>query len=820
MDRSQRHPDTADRTAPESARDHSIRAEQAVLDTHYARLDAARSETRAALDQIRARGANGSYANLMEREAGAEEQARSLARLNSVEDGLCFGRIDPTSRDADPLYIGRIGLRDADHEVLLVDWRAPAAQPFYAATPQAPRGLARRRHLHTRGRGVTGIDDEVFDLDRLDATEQSGLVGEAALLARLREGRTGRMQDIVATIQGEQDQVIRSALAGVLVVQGGPGTGKTVAALHRTAYLLYTHRRTLERRGVLIVGPNPTFLRYIGQVLPALGETDVVFTTVGGLYPGVHTEHTDVPEVAAVKGSVRMAGLLAAAVRQRQHIPDGDLHVAAGGMELRVAQEDYAELVERIRDKELPHNAARGHVVAEVLTALAQDQQRQLEDTLREAEEDAGLDAQTGAAPELEDPNAELWSEEDLASARETLWTDPAVRSTLDELWPALTPQQLLTELFSDPGRLLAAVAESRRFPADGVLTDHEWPLLLREAEASWTVDDVPLLDEAAELLGEDGSQQRARDQAEEQRRREAERYAQGVLEFTGLFEAGMLDAATLAERHRDDGPSVSTAERAAQDRSWAYGHVIVDEAQELSAMAWRTVMRRNPARSLTVVGDTAQTGSAAGATSWTEMLGPYAEGRLQEQHLLVNYRTPVEIMRLAADILAAVAPEQRPPESVRESGEEPRAVRVAPGDWSRQLTKVVDGELTAIGAEQADTGHEAAPSSDPSATAAGGRVAVLVPDHRHTEFAALLPRAAANTTPEVLDAPLAVLTCTQAKGLEFDAVVLVAPDEILEQSPRGGRDLYVAATRATRRLTVLHEAPLPPMLAALHGTA
>ncbi len=720
----------------------------------------------------------------------ADERAHRLAQLSGVEQGLCFGRIDHQDRPDGPLYIGRIGLRDADHEVMLVDWRAPAARAFYAATPQSPNGLSRRRHLHTRGRTVVGIDDEVFDLDGLSDDDRSGLVGEAALLAALRTGRTGRMHDIVATIQGEQDRVIRSKLQGILVVQGGPGTGKTVAALHRAAYLLYTHRQTLERRGVLVVGPNPAFLRYIGQVLPSLGETDVVLTTVGGLFPGAHADTADDPDTAVLKGSLRMVGLIRAAVRDRQRVPRGGLRIRTGGMDLAVLESTCANIRDRARDLGLKHNVARTFFITEMLSALAHDQQERLERSMREAEEAAGL-PDADSIPELEDPDAPLWSDQDIEAARETLWSDPGVQSALDALWPLLTPQRLVGDLLCDPELMATAAAEAEQKPQDGVLAEHEWRALLRPAGAEWTLGDIPLLDEAAELLGADPSAQRARERAAERERLAEERYAQGVLEFTGLFEDQMMGSADLADRHRDFGPPVTTAERAAQDRTWAYGHVIVDEAQELSEMAWRTVMRRIPTRSLTVVGDLAQTGSAAGARSWSGVLERYANGRLHQERLLVNYRTPAEIMEVAADVLKAVAPEQEPPESVRDGDTPPRAVPITASD----LPRLVAAELEAVGK---------------------GRAAVIVPDARHHEIAALLPEAATDTAPGTLDSPVALLTATQSKGLEFDSVIVVDPAGIIEASPKGGHDLYVAITRTTRRLTVAYEGDLPTALGRL----
>ncbi len=775
----------------------AVKTEQDYISRLYARLDALRDTASDALRETYAQGGGGGYAERMDREATASDRLGRLVQLSSVDNGLCFGRIDHREVDGvigETHYIGRIGLRDENHDPMLIDWRAPAARPFYAATPNAPGDLIRRRHLHVRDRTVVGIDDEVFDLDNLSDSDRRSLVGEAALLATLRQARTGRMGDIVATIQAEQDRVIRASLPGALVVQGGPGTGKTVAALHRAAFLLYTHRTILEGRGVLVVGPNSTFLRYIGQVLPSLGESDVVLTTVGELYPGIRASAVDAAETAVVKGSLRIADLVEAAVADRQRVPDGDLEVTTDGATLRVDHDTCAHLRDRARDLGIPHNKARKLFVNEMLWALAHAQDDQLEQSLREVEEAEGL-LDHPDLPELEDAEAPLRTEEDTAYARETLWADSTVRTAIDDLWPLLTPERLVGELLSEPARLESAVLGAAALNADSEFSTQEWHTLLRSPDAPWTTGDIPLLDEAAELLGEDDSAEKARERAEEQRRHEEERYAQGVLEFTGLFEDQMMDMTTLAQRHQDTGPTRTTAERAAADRTWAYGHVIVDEAQELSEMAWRVVMRRVPTKSLTVVGDLAQTGSAAGARSWHAMLRPYIHDRLHEERLLVNYRTPAEIMEVAADVLAEVAPDQEPPESAREGESVPRAVRVDPGALESELGTLVDAELSAIGE---------------------GSLAVITPAARHAATARWLPDATAEATPDVLDRRVAVLTPTQAKGLEFDAVVTVDPDGILAASPTGGHDLYVAITRATRRLTVVHEGELPAMLSKL----
>jgi DNA helicase IV len=754
----------------------TLRDEQAYVRMLYGLLDQARERNEAALyGALAAGGAGGTHQARLERDVSAAEYEKRLAQLNGIERGLCFGRTDDEDRNT--LYIGRIGLRDDDYELKLIDWRAPAARPFYAATPGSPQGLVRRRHIYTRQRQVTGIDDEVFDLDRLTETDREGLSGEAALIAAVSSARTGRMSDVVATIQREQDRVIRSGLQGVLVVQGGPGTGKTVAALHRAAYLLYTYRRTLERRGVLVIGPNATFLRYISQVLPSLGETDVVLRTLGELFPGVRATDTNDP-AAIVKGDERMVEVLRKAVRNSQRVPKDDLTVDADGVPVPLSRDAVLRARDRARALHKPHNVARKLFVTELLSDLARSEARVLDRPLED---------------------------EDLPDARARLWDEPAVRAAVDALWPPLTPQRLLADLLSEEGALRSA-ASSLSYSERTVLLRHEHP-------SAWTVADVPLLDEAAELLGTDNSAQLAASRAERRSRRLEEKYAREVLQISylpgsdvSLADLGMVDAETLAAWNRDSAPALSTADRAAADRSWAYGHVIIDEAQELSAMAWRMVLRRNPARSLTVVGDVAQTGSPAGARSWKQMLDPLVRGRWREERLTVNYRTPAEIMAVAADVLASVAPDEHPPESVRSEGVPPSAIRVpppaAPGSHPTPLATCV-AEVARV-----DLAELGGPD--------GGRLAVIAPDARAAELAAAVPEAIRGDRPESLDSPAAFLTVSQAKGLEFDRVVLADPAGIIAQSANGGHDLYVAITRATHRLTVVHEGDLPAPLHAL----
>ncbi|GAA3356183.1 HelD family protein [Saccharopolyspora gregorii] len=749
-----------------------LAAEQQYVSTLYDKLDELRRDaTKRLTDTLRETG--GTPQARTERDISTTMYTDKLTQLSAVEHGLCFGRLDLDSDEV--FHIGRIGLFDEEreYEPLLIDWRAPAARPFYLATAAAREGVWRRRHLRSKWRTVVDLEDEILDLDAGEQGSDLGLAGEATLLAALDARRTGQMGDIVATIQAEQDRIIRAPMNGVLVVQGGPGTGKTAVALHRAAFLLYTYREQLTKRGVLVVGPNSTFLRYIGQVLPSLGETGVLLSTAGQLFPGIDATALEPAEAAEIKGRGAMVQVLNSAVRDRQRVPREPIEVLFDREPLTIGKNLVSHARSRARRSRKPHNHARKIFRKEMVSGLT----RQVADRL----------------------GRDLLDRRDLDDIGAELRADDAVTEVLDSLWPQLTPQQLLDDLLSVPKRLTTAARKH--------LTDQERQLLLRAPGSAWTPADAALLDELAELLGEDDTKAR-----EEQARQEREElaYAQGVLHIMEQDEeiadeerlrvSDVLDAELLAQRHRTRS-DLTAAERAAEDRTWTFGHVIVDEAQELSTMAWRVLMRRCPSRSMTLVGDIAQTGALGGAASWDEVLSPYVMDRWKLAELTVNYRTPAEIMAVAADVLDELDTDLEAPTSVRTSGHEPWTRRVPAAELAAELPDLVRAELAAI----------------------EGTLAVLLPPEHLAEvggrIAEQVPEAEVGAQEEGLEARAVVLTVEQAKGLEFDSVLVADPDRILGESARGLNDLYVALTRATQRLGVVHTGDaLPDVLAGLGG--
>ena len=787
-----------------------LEAEQQYLDRAHDGLEFMRGEARHMLDGVLDLGRGGTFQSRTERDIVVRTSLARLEQLDIGDQALYFGRIDRIPEDGragESFHIGRLAVSGPDHEPLVVDWRAPVAEPFYRATGLDPQGLARRRHLAVRGRTVVGLEDEYFGIpgatgpDVVDVVEGEGsaspaltatgtggerllsdglvLGGPGALLSALGQSRTGHMGDIVATIQREQDEIIRSPLPGVLVVQGGPGTGKTAVALHRAAYLLYTHRFPLERQGVLVVGPNPLFLRYIEQVLPSLGETGVSLATVSGLVPEVRVRGVDEPAVGSLKGDARMVKVLARAVRTRQRPLRRDVAVPFGAGVLRLRAASTEEIVASARRRPGTHNSRRRFVESQVLRVLADEYRSR-------------LDRGRGNGPGADDVEGADDAEQ-RAELIHRLRRIPEVKEALNRMWPRLSPHELVHDLLGARPLLAAA--------GKGILTADEVQRLYRPRSASldavaWTAGDAALVDEARAVLGpRRGRPARTRNPRGEE----------GSSSEGGFWPAGL--AASPVPLSAAAGGSTGSA-AVAEEEIRSFGHIVVDEVQDLSPMQLRMLARRSLSGSMTVVGDIAQATGPWAPTGWDEVtrhLSPQRPPRLVE--LTVSYRTPAEVVALAAQVLAVAAPDVRPPRPVRQAGWPPRIVRTARVSLAATVAELAAVEVTAV---------------------APGRVAVLGPSvvlpevTRALADAGLDPVDPRDPAGAGLTAGLVVLPADEANGLEFDSVIVVEPalvaaaggDASGEAPPipttRGLRTLYVALTRPTRRLVVVHAGPLP----------
>ena len=701
-----------------------LESEQAYVDYAYECLEAARRRA-ASLGSMVEVGRGGTEQARFERDVIWDTIVGRLRDLELGDASLVFGRIDraPDSGQSqgDTFYIGRLAVADEGQEPVVVDWRAPVAEPFYRATGRAPMGLERRRHFAARGRELLGIEDEFFgeaaarfgaapDGTPLGTNGSVEVSGQQSLLASLETARTGRLTDIVATIQGEQDEIIRGELPGILVVQGGPGTGKTVVALHRAAYLLYTHRFPLEGQGVLVVGPNRLFLGYIEQVLPSLGEAGVELVVLGDLLAdAVSIRGNDVPVTARIKGDLRMAKVLTNAVRDRRRPLREPLHVGLGIETLRVSVDESAAIVADARRRARTHNSGRRFVEQGVFDALARSSRQELSS----------------------------------ADVRDRLRHAQSVREALDWMWPVLTPSHLLHDLFGSRA-LLRSAAGTR-------LKDAEIEALYRARsvtidDVEFTADDVPLLDEARALLG----------------------------------------------------PRPRRRGRAAEDDEVrTYGHIVVDEAQDLSPMQLRMLARRSLNGSMTIVGDIAQATGAWAHAGWDEILALLPDRRPPRRaELTIGYRIPAPNMALASRVLRVAAPDLSPPRSIRHAGQAPRLVRAQFADAL--------GEAVA---------HAARIELDEVGT---GNVGVIVPTSLIDTVAdgltsAGLPFGLASRNG--LDERVTIVPINLSKGLELDATVVVEPAAIVDEEAQGLRALYVALTRSTKRLALVHARPLPDCL-------
>lgn len=733
-----------------------VAEEQEFVDRAYSRLDQLRSQYREQRQKIDANHGVGNAQGWTERDALATHFAELSSRLDNVEERLVFGRLD--MKDHATHYIGRISLLDEHSSPLLVDWRAPISAPFYQATAQEPLGVVRRRHIATRARTVTSVEDELLDVDQ---AQHQGLTlqGEGALMSALSSARSGRMGDIVATIQGEQDRVIRASDRGILVVQGGPGTGKTAVALHRAAYLLYTQREKLERSGVLIIGPSRTFLRYIEQVLPSLGESGVVQMTIGDIVPGLSAQDDDPVDIAAIKGRAAFSRILREAVRLIPRLPDRDQVLQVWNRRVTLRVKDVQEALSRARRSGRPHNVARESFAMGLMELLA-----------------GRLIVEAGDASSTADIDPD-----DLRTWMSEIRDSVDARRAINLAWMPTQAPAFLRKLWSRPDLL----AQANR-KAGAPLTVEDLSLLYRAQDEPLTISDIPLIDELEELLGTLDLASAQKRRAEEQREKEERERANEALKATGL--GGGIVTADMLMRQTQEAPSVRPlAERARADRSWTYGHIVIDEAQDLSPMAWRCLLRRCPSRSMTVVGDLDQKRGHRRPNSWKQALGPAARAFSEEFVLSISYRTPRALTRIAQAVMAQHGtPVLYPMEAVRDV---PDCYQVS--HTHKDTLKECVSQVVSTMEERLD--HEEGEGK--------GRICVIVPDAQAQLWHADESGASA------LDQRVSYLTAAGSKGLEFDSVVVVEPGAILAQ---GSGDLFVALTRATHDLHAVTTTQLP----------
>ncbi len=699
--------------------------EQAHVDLVYGRLAEA---TRSARQVARAgrslfQSDRGSYVReedgtgLYERDVFAFQAAKRLAVLDAEHEGLVFGRLDRT--DGEVRYVGRIGVRDADYEPLVIDWRAPAAEPFYRATPATPMEVVRRRVLRCHGDRVIGIEDDLLDGDQADT--ELVVIGEGALMAALTRARGHTMRDIVATIQSEQDEAIRAPYQGFTMISGGPGTGKTVVALHRAAYLLYSNRRRFESGGVLVVGPSRVFMNYIERVLPSLGEESVTLRSIGSVASDVVKitgDHTDPAETAAVKGSLRMARVLRRLVNEPpQTVP----------LELRVTLRGNVLV--------LPPATLR-HIRLDVLSNHKLN-------LGREAAEKALLTALWRIRPDDLDQERDEFDDRvsDLAT----------FAMFVNAWWPATSATSALRWL-ADP--------ELTRRVSGSLLSNSECALLsasYQRTDTLWTAADGALLDELVQLLGPVP---------------EAESDPSLYLESDAEFSEVVTTADRLSTPREID-PFELPHE--------TYAHILVDEAQDITPMQWRMLRRRGASASWTIVGDPAQSSwpdPAEAARSISEIIGTAPVRRFR---MSTNYRSPSEVFDLAAKVVVSAFPEADLPKAVRSTGIAP-ALRVTPAD--RLTASMIDNARELL-------------------DQVAGTVGVICPPSLKASLSAELAAAELEGGDRI-----ALVTSLESKGLEYDGVLVIDPDQIVSESPGGVRSLYVALTRPTQRLVTLDAAP------------
>ncbi|GGN80226.1 DNA helicase [Actinoplanes lobatus] len=693
-----------------------IAVEQQHVDRVYARLvELRRDASRAEKEGYRLAGV-GTFGALVERDAMVFHAARRRHALDTEYEGLVFGRLDLKAGATH--YVGRMGIRDDGSKPLVVDWRAPAAAAFYRATAAEPLGVVRRRMIQSSRERVIGIEDDLLDPDA--APDGMRVVGDGALLASLAKATGRGMRDIVATIQREQDEAIRSPASGVTIVTGGPGTGKTAVALHRAAYLLYSDRSRFAGGGILVVGPSGVFVEYIATVLPSLGEETATLRSLGSLVPGYDATRVDSGEVAAIKGSLRMRRVLERASHDAVPGAPTELRLLYRGTLLRLDAQALDQIRRKVLQRGARRNEVRGHGFDRVFDALWAQ----------------AREARVSGLPEKKEFESELADRTDF-------------REFLKAWWPRFTPMRVLRWL-ADPRRLRAY--------ANGLLSRDEITALQGSFDALGehgpTISDVALLDELDELMG---------------RPRQPQRKSKNPFHVRD----GIQEVSTFADRQ-----AAARAQQVRREEDYReFAHVVVDESQDVTPMQWRMIGRRGQYASWTIVGDPAQTAWSGDLDELDRARERALGTRTRNSYALTtNYRNSSEIFEVAARVIRTIMPDLPLPSAVRSTGVEPADVSVTIGGLPEAVRELTEKQLAEV----------------------DGTIGVIMPVPRHDEVAGWVAG---------LPERVQVVTALEAKGMEYDAVVLVEPSQIATD-PAGVRTLYVALSRATQRLTTVGTSP------------
>ncbi|QPK94414.1 AAA family ATPase [Actinomyces sp. zg-332] len=743
--------------------------EQLFVNTAYNLLDFLKTEYRRQQQLIQKKGAKGTHQERTERDAFSSHYGDEATRLEQIQDKLVFGKL--YMNDGSIHYIGRVGLRsNKTNEQILLDWRSKAAMPFYQATTIDPKKTILRRHISTSARKVTKFDDEILDdslnksidskeiqdillhTDKSINTENSVLVGKNSLLNALSTARTSKMSDIVSTIQKEQDDIIRSSCSEILLVQGGPGTGKTAVALHRGAFILYEERKRLKNNGVLVIGPSKTFLNYVDNVLPSLGETGVVNSTITNLRVDTVPSRVDSLKLASIKGDLYWKEICENAVKHLRKIPVSSRIIRVDSVDLVISPNDIKKSMDKALNSYSTHNESRTVFVQSILDKLKSRYESTFNNTFNDFGEDSWI--------------------------RETIRSNPEIQRTINLCWLPCDPHTLLHWLYKHPSFLEKCAPKLSKSTRD----------LLFYKEKSFSNNDVAIIDYLDKLLGPIQSNTTSKEDSKQKQKLTKIKQAISSQNLGG----GIVNATTLLENSEQNfRESFDLQETMLIDPNWKFGHVIVDEAQELSPMQWQMLMSRCPSHSFTIVGDLDQSRNNSNTfSSWIDLLSPIFKTNIVEKVLTISYRTPKQIMDKATEIMSSLGKKVNYPVScVREIENSYQHSSLNFIDTNEVITNLSQGIITL----SSDMDKEYDTNS--------GKLAVVFSSRDFSTYKNLLLDFLHNKMAIFPKNRIVIIEASHTKGLEYDYVMLVNPDNIAQESLG---DLYVGLTRATKKLHVV----------------